>query len=238
MKKRIVLLVHGFMVHDWHDFGLFKKYMDEHPVENTEFELVYLYDREKSKTSKPKAMVETLKKIVQEKQKEDYDILLCGYSFSCGIVAKVAQETHCSGVIYLSPTVSLFKTKLFWIHLKNAFKVLKLRLKKGKEKAEKIMKRTKTKGVVSLSYHISLSMIKTKKYYKSSVPYLLFKGSADEYSLDKDLYYIAKKSTAKQAKTVTVHGPDWNHFYILFEEYLTKEPMNEILAFLRRIPHE
>ena len=235
MNKKLVLLVHGFMVHDWHDFGLFKSYMDNHPFHDVEFELVYLYQREISKTSKPKAMVNTLKELVNKRKEEGYDIILCGYSFSCGIVARVGKECHVKGVIYLSPTVRLIKTKLLKMHLKNAFKVVKLKIKNGKEKADKIMKRTKIKGVVPLSYHISLSMLKTKKDYKSDIPFLLFRGSNDTYSLSQDASYIAKKSFAKEGKVVTIHGEDWNHFYILYEDHLLQAPIKEILSFIGRI---
>lgn len=238
MEKRVVLLVHGFMVHDWHDMAKFKKYMDDNPLDHTSFELVYLYERENSKTSKLKAMINTLKAKVQEKIDEGYEVILLGYSFSCGIVAKVAKEMNIKSVIYISPAVRLIKTKLFRTHIKNAFKVLKLKIKKGRKKADKIMKKTRTKGIVTLSYHISISMIKTKKYYKNSVPFLLLRGCNDEYSLTVDAYKIAKKSTAKKTSIVTLYGEEYGHFFMLDENVFIKEPVKVLVNYLKELDHE
>ena len=239
MAKRVVLLVHGFMVHDWHDMGKFKAYVDKNPLDDhTTFELVYLYERENGKTSKTKAMINTLKNKVKEKQDEGYEVILLGYSFSCGIVSCVAKEMHLKANIYISPTLRLMKTHLFWIHIKNAFKVLKLKIKKGRKKADKIMKKTRTKGIVRLSLHISISMLRTKKYYKNDIPFLMMRGCEDEYCFNLDAYKVAKLSSAKKTKTITLNENDKSHFFMLNEEGFLGKPIQEIFAYLKEIDHE
>ena len=54
MKNRVVLLLHGFMIHDRHDIRFFKSYVDKHEFEDTDFELVYIYDRTITKSSSQK----------------------------------------------------------------------------------------------------------------------------------------------------------------------------------------
>ncbi len=233
MKKKIILLVHGFMVHDSHDFTWFNEYVINE-FKDYEFKMVTLYDRKVSKTSKPKNMEKSLKKEVKKYLDLDYDVSLIGYSFSCNLVAKVAKDLKLKGVIYFAPAIKLLKTKLFSMHLKNAFKALKLRLKHGKKKAKKIMDRTKTSGIVLLSLHISLTMLKYRKYFKSNVPFLILRGTEDTYCLQDDVSWILNKTSASCVKTITNQGEGWNHFFVR-RDYLSPYISHKVIDFLEGV---
>ncbi len=232
--KRILLLCHGFMVHDRHDIRHFKEYIDNHCNGTISTELVYLYDRNDSKSSKYKNMEAKLLAIVKEYQNNGYEVLLLGYSFSCGLVAKVSSELNLKGVIYLAPTVRLLKTGLLSKHLKNAFKTLKIRLKHGNKKAKKIMERTKTNGIVPLSYHICRAMMHYKKEYKTQIPFLILRGFDDSFCLKEDVYYILKNNKARYVVSNTESGEHWDHFYVMFE--ITFDKLYQyVMNFLERI---
>lgn len=236
MKKRIVLLAHGFMVHDSHDFNCFYEYVKDNPsFQGCEFKLIKLYDRTIGKTSKPKTMENALKNEIISYLNQEYEVSLIGYSFSCNLVAKVAKDLKLKGVIYFAPAIKLLKTKLFSMHVKNAFKALKLHMKHGKVKAKKIMDRTKTSGVVLLSLHISLAMIKYRKYFKSDIPFLILRGLDDTYCLQDDVAWILNKTTANYVKTMTLQGEGWNHFFVRRDYLVPKEPSQEVLKFLENI---
>ncbi len=236
MKKKIVLLVHGFMIHDSHDFNSFYDYITKNDIfNNCEFRLIKLYDRLKAKTSKPKTMEKYLKNEVISLLNNNYDVTLIGYSFSCNLVAKVAKDLKLKGVIYFAPSLKLIKTNLFLMHVKNAIKVLKLKLKHGKVKAQKILDRTKTSGVVKLSLHIFLTMIKYRKYFKNEIPFLIMRGKEDTYCLQSDVTWILKNSKADYIKSVTINKDGWNHFFVRRENLIPFEPTKEVLAFLKKI---
>lgn len=233
MKKKIILLAHGFMVHDSHDFTWFYEYISKE-FKDYEFKMIYLYDRKIGESSKPKNMIRYLKSEVQKYLDLDYDVSLIGYSFSCNLVAKVAKDLKLKGVIYFAPAIKLLKTKLFSMHVKNAFKTLKLRLKHGKKKAKKIMDRTKTSGVVLLSLHISLTMLKYRKYFKSNVPFLIIRGTEDTYCLQDDVTWILKNTSAAHVKTITKQGEGWNHFFVR-RDYLSPYVSHEVMNFLEGV---
>lgn len=234
--KKIVLLVHGFMVHDSHDFTWFYEYVNKsEQFKDCEFKLFKLYERTDKKTHKPKNMEKTLKDEVEKYLKDGYDVSLIGYSFSCNLVAKVATDLHLKGVIYFAPAIKLLKTKLFNMHLKNAFKTLKLRIKHGKKKSQKIMERTKTSGIVLLSLHISMTMLKYRKYFKSNVPFLIMRGIEDTYCLQDDVVWILKKSKASYRITDTIHENGWNHFFVRRENLVPLQPTEEMLYFFQNI---
>jgi len=235
MKKIKVLLFHGFMIHDRHDLRHLKAYMDENPLDNVEFELVNLYDRKVFSSSKNKNMKNTVKEIILKNQQDGFNIVLAGYSFSCGVASSLAKELNLSGVIYFAPSIQLLKTKLFPLHLKNAFKAVKLRIKHGKKKADKIMEKTKTRGIIPLSYHIVGAMLQNKKTFKNSIPYLAFRGNNDTFCLDEDLKFIARKSSALFRKSVTNFGEGWDHYFVYKEEFYKDYIVNEIKYFLERI---
>ena len=236
MKERIVLLAHGFMIHDSHDLKWFYNYVStSEEFKGYEFKLIKLYDRSKGKTSKPKVMEKFLKNEVQGYLDLGYDVTLVGYSFSCGLVAKVARDLNIKGVIHFAPSIKLIKTNLLKMHIDNAWKTLKLRLKYGKKKAKKIMNRTKTSGLVVLSYHIALSMIKYRKYFKSNTPFIIFRGIEDTYCLQEDVVWILKRTCSKYVKNITIHKEGWNHFFIRREELVPLLPSIETKKFLERI---
>lgn len=235
MKKIKVLLFHGFMIHDRHDLRHLKAYMDNNPIDNVEFELVYLYDRKVTASSKDKNMKKVIKEIILKNIEAGYNVVPAGYSFSCGVASSIAKELNLPGVIYFAPSIQLLKTKLLPMHIKNAYKAAKLRIKYGKKKAEKIMEKTKTRGLVPLSFHLVCSMIKNRKAFSSEVPYLIFRGNKDTYCLNDDLKYVAKKSKAKFIKTVVNNGDAWDHYFVYKEELYKDYVVNEIQYFLERI---
>lgn len=235
MKKKIVLFVHGFMVHDWHDFHKYIDYVKANEqFSGYEYKLVYLYDRKVPKTSKPKKMYYTLKNEVSSYINQGYEVSLIGYSFSCSIVARVAKDFNLKGVIYFAPAINLIKTKLLKQNLITAKKALKIRMKYGNKKADKIMEKTKTKGVVILSLHICFSMIKYRKYFKSNVPFLLIRGHDDTSCLEKDIYKILSKTKADKVIYYTQKGEEWNHFFVLREKLIPQVAL-KVTEFLNEV---
>lgn len=233
--KKIVLLVHGFMIHDSHDFTWFYNHVSEcEKFKDIEFKLVKLYSRVEPKTSKPKNMYKTLKNEVLFYMNKGYEVSLIGYSFSCVLVAKIAREFNLKGVVYFAPSLKLIKTKLFSTHVKNAFKTLKMRLKHGKKKAKKIMERTKTSGVIILSLHIFYTMLKYRKCFKNNVSYFVLRGKDDTYCLQDDIAWIISKSNANYSKVKTVEGKDWNHFFVR-RDYLNPYEADLVYDFLEKI---
>lgn len=238
MKKTKVLLFHGFMVHDRHDLRHFKEYLDDHPIDNAEFELVYLYDRHIYSSSSKKNMVKKNCKLVREYKKQGYEVIIIGYSFSCIIAAEVSKKMKLNGVVYLAPTIQLFKSRLFKLHLFNAMKTVKLRLKYGKKKANKILEKTQIKGIIPLSYHITSMLTFTKRSYKNNIPYLAIRGDHDTFCLKNDLEYVSRKSKASYKKSITKIGENYNHYFVYDKGMMEDFLYDEVKNFLEEISYE
>lgn len=237
--KKIVLLAHGFMIHDSHDLTWFYNYVSQsEEFKNYEFQLIKLYNRKIGKTSRPKTMEKHLSDIVKSYLKKDYDVTLVGYSFSCPLIAKVARDLKLKGVIHIAPAIKLIKTNLLTMHIKNALKTLKLKIKHGNKKAKKIMDRTKTSGIVVLSFHIALTMLKYRKYFKSKTPIVILRGKEDTYSRQDDIVWILKKSQAIYVKNIAINEEGYNHFFIRRENLVPLYPSIELKLFLERVMND
>lgn len=233
MEKK-VLLFHGFMVHDNHDLRYLKKYVDENPIDNATFELVYLYDRKKYSSSRKRKMVKNVCKKIKEYQRIGYEVMIIGYSFSCILAAEISKKMKLKGVIYLAPTIQLFKSRLFNLHFLNVKKTIQLRLKHGHKKANKILDKSKIRGIIPLSYHITMILTLNKIAYYNKIPFLVIRGVRDHFSLPGDIAYLSEKSKAMYKKSITKIGPEYNHYFMYKEDIIKDFLYDEIKEFIMR----
>lgn len=212
--KRVLICVHGFMIHDDHDFNYLEKYFNE-VNENPDLELskVFLYDRLNRKTLSHKKMYQALVNHTKKYLEKGYKVTLVGYSFSCSLVARACKELNLDRVIFVSPTNKLWKTKLIFKYLKIATQNIKIRFKYGTKKARRIMEKTKLSNTFTIAWNIMLGTIKNRRYYKYvDVPCLIFKGQKDNLTLDSTIKEIGNKIKSRYRGIYMF--PEYDHFFI------------------------
>lgn len=220
--KKVLALVHGFMIHDRHDFKAFKKYFDQQDLaEEYEVVLFTLYDRLDSKSCNHKNMFKSLCQQI-EAYGPDREVILLGYSFSCSMVAKASLlYSNIKRVILVAPTNSLFKTKLIFTYIKLAFKSIQIKLKYGKKKAETIMNKTKLTGVFTIAFNVAKSIVINRKYFKKvNKPLLYLRGTKDLMSLQSTYKEIHSHLKTNYCRVEVFE--DYDHHFVRFEESITK----------------
>lgn len=238
--KKVLLCVHGFMVHDDHDFNLFETYFHEQIDDpNLEIVKVFLYNRLNRKTIHHEAMFKELISITKKYIEEGYQVTLIGYSFSCSLVARAAKVLNLDRVVFISPTNKLWKTKQIFKYVHIGLQSLKIRFKYGKKRSQRIMEKTKLTNTFKIALCIMRSTIKNRRYYKYvNVPCLIFKGQKDNLTLDSTIKEISHKIKSKYRGIYMF--PNYDHFFIRSEGQFENEvfPLITKFAFEQQFDEE
>ena len=130
--------------------------------------------------------------------------------------------------------LSSFKSRLFNLHFLNVKKTIQLRLKHGQKKANKILEKSKIRGIIPLSYHITRILTFNKIAYYNKVPFLAIRGNKDHFSLPGDMAYLSCKSKAIYKKSITKQGSEYNHYFMYKEDIIKDFLYDEIKEFIKR----
>ena len=214
--KRVLLCLHGFETRNIHDCVEFKKYFDDvNSNPSYELDLFTFYEWGEPKSYKHKMFYEKCRAEVQKYYDKGYVVYILAYSFSASIGAKLCVEfPKIEKLVLVAPTTYLIRTKLLINYLKIACKQVKFKLK-YKEKANKVLIRTKNNGLIKLFFAMTGTILSYRKYLKKlDGKVLMIKGSEDEFSINNTFSYVSYK--AKNAVTISKVYPGYNH--IMFME--------------------
>ena len=139
--KTVVICLHGLIKDAPHDFIPFKEYVEE---KNQDFEvdLLLLYDVRDKKTFNLKRQIKLIEEKIGHYEKLDYNIVLVGYSFSCGLCAKMTKKHNISKVILVSPVTKILTKKGIKYYFSLFFRSFKMKTKSmfNKKKKKRLMK--------------------------------------------------------------------------------------------------
>lgn len=188
--KTVVICIHGLIKNNYHDFEEFKKYIDD---QNTDYEvyLHYLYQIDKPKTFHYRKMYKNLEKVISNYEKQNYNIILIGYSFSCGLCAKMNKKHKISKIILISPVTKIFNKSGMKVYIKTFFKSLKKKalMINNKERIKKA-KRMNTFYLPELLFSCLSTLRHTNRSFKKiKCPTLIYYGDSDEFT---KLKYVKK----------------------------------------------
>lgn len=228
--KRVMICCNGFINTKNHPLSEFKNYFDSiNSDPNKTVVTINLYDPADKKTFKRKKQYNVLIEEVQRYAKENYIIYLLGYSYTCGISARISTMfPQVKKLILISPTLYLLKTKLLFSYLKTAFKYIKLRCSHP-NKSKKTMSKLNKRGTIPLSYNVAKTIFKDRKYFKK-VHCRVFVGKAqdDELCVGKTLWKITHK--LEQNRVTLKSYPSGGHTMIMHQDR-AQTCFDDILSF-------
>ncbi len=233
--KRVIICCNGFINLKKHALAVFKEYFDQvgHD-ENHEVKLINLYDPDDKKTYNRKKQINVLAEQVKQYAEQNYIIYLLGYSYTCGICARVATmfPKYIRKLIFISPTLYLLKTKLLMSYLKMAAKYIKIRCKHPK-KSKKTVEKAHIKGIIPIAYNVACSIVKNRKYFKK-VRCRVFVGKSkdDAFCIGKTLWKITHRLEQNQ---VTIKSYQSGGHTMIMHLELGKECFDDILQFAYHI---
>lgn len=229
--KRVIICCNGFINLKQHALQVFKDYFDSIPhSEDQEVVLINLYNPDDKKTFNRKKQVKVLVDEVKKYVEQQYIIYLLGYSYTCGMCAKVATMFPQSirKLIFISPTIYLLKTKLLWSYLKMAGKYIKIRCKHPK-KSKKTVERAHIKGIIPISFNVACSIVQNRKYFKK-VRCKIFVGKAqnDDLCIGKTLWKITHKL---EQNRVTIKSYQTGGHTMIMHMESGKDCFDDVLSF-------
>ncbi len=229
--KRVLICFHGFETSTRHDISSFKEYFDKlNNNKNYEVALINLYDWGNKKTYKSKLMLQRAENAVKEYLDKGYVVYLLAYSFSVGIAAKCCTDfPQIEKLALISPTIYLIKTKLLSGYMKMLTKRLKFKAKYRK-KAQSMIKRDHSAGLLKLVLSISKCILKYRKYLKAlRCKVFMTKGNQDELCISNTFSYISHKS--KNSITMSKIYPGEDHMMFMSLEH-GKRAYDDVLRFI------
>ena len=192
--KTVVICTHGLIKDAPHDFTEFKQYVEQNSVD-LEVELLMLYDISNRKSFKYKRKCKRLEDAIVNYQKQGYKIVLVGYSFSCGLCAKMCKKYHIDKLIIVSPVIRIINRNGMKNYIKLFLKSLKSRAKATVNKKRRTrLEKMRTLYLGDLLFSCFYALHKTKRLFKYiKCPTLLMVGENDEIVYPKYLQYIHRQ---------------------------------------------
>lgn len=134
--KTVIICTHGLIKDAPHDFDEFKKYIDEN-YNDYEVRLLMLYDISDKRTYKYKRMASLLDATIADYESRGYRIILVGYSFSCGLCAKMTKKHSIDRLVIVSPTLHILTQSGIRYYINMFFKAVRMRMKASVNKKRK-----------------------------------------------------------------------------------------------------
>lgn len=213
--KTVVICLHGLIKDPIHDFIDFKKYIEEHNVD-LDVELVMLYDIKDKKTYSYKSKLFLLEKIISDYESKGYKIVLIGYSFSCGLTARMCKLHQIYKVVLVAPVLKIITKMGLKYYYKIFIKSLKMRAKGtvNKKKRKRLIKMNSL-YLFDLLCSCFYVIHKTKRAFKYiNCPTLCMIGKNDEITDPKYLCKIRKQIKSNINFDMRFYN-DANHVFIM-----------------------
>ena len=213
--KTVVICLHGLIKDAPHDFIPFKQYVEENNID-IEVNCLMLYDIANKKTYKYKNKLKLLDETISNYEKEGYRIILVGYSFSTGLVARMCKNHSIYKAILISPVMHIITRSGINYYLSLFFKSCKMM---GKAVMDDL-KRNRLKKMNSLYLFDLLcscfyALHKTNRSFKYiKCPTLVMFGKKDEITYPKYLSQIRNQIDRKVDFKINFY-PEANHVFIM-----------------------
>ena len=141
--KTVVICLHGLIKDAPHDFIPFKEYIEENDID-FDVDLITLYDIKDKKTFSLKRQIKLIEEKLTYYEGLGYNIILVGYSFSCGLCAKMTRKHKISKVVLVSPVTKILTKMGIKYYFSLFFRSFKMKTKsmfnKKKKKRLKMLK--------------------------------------------------------------------------------------------------
>ena len=230
--KRVVICLHGLIKDAPHDFVPFKKYVEELNLD-FEVDLLMLYDICDKKTFKFKNKVKLLHKVIAEYEEKGYEIILVGYSFSCGLCAKMAKKHKISKIILVSPVFKILTRKGIKYYFGLFFKSFKLRAKATVNKKKRNrLKKMNSLYLFDLLASCFYSLSRTNKLYKNiKCPLFIMFGEFDDIS-EPNLIGKIRKQVHHNVNVDIKFYKGANHVFIMSNKVDKIPYYNDMISFV------
>ncbi len=198
VKKTVLLCANGFSTSDTHDSIARHEYFDksfkeEYPT--CDIVPVSLFLPSQKKTHSRKHFEKAYRAVIEEYISKGYDIRLLGYSFSCALTAKRANEyqDYVKKVILVAPVYDTIVNNRIPGYIEYAWKFHKLRKKYGKKVSGSICRET-TVGRGKTLIAIFFSILFNRRYIRRlTIPTLIIHGTNDELSTEHAIKKVDRK---------------------------------------------
>lgn len=192
--KTVIICAHGLIKDAPHDFFSFRKYVDENNLD-LEVDLIKLYDVGDRKSFRFSRMKKVLEERISYYQNQGYRIILLGYSFSCGLCAKMCKNFKIAKLIIVAPVLKIFHKGGMQYFFKMVTKSFKLRFKAAfDKKRRKSMKKKNSLYFFDLLVSCFLQLGKTKHSYRNiNCSTLCMLGREDTLIHSNHVSYIRKQ---------------------------------------------
>lgn len=198
MNKSVLICMNGYQTMDTHDSTAMNEYFEnnfknDYPL--CEIDLLLLFEPADVKTHNVKKMEKKIEDEIVKYEDLGYDIYILGYSFSCGLAAKMAYKHNKSikKVILAAPINDILLSNMIPYYLKYVYKFYKFNKKYGAKVAKSIGRQT-VKGMFGLLVVIFLTILKNRGYFKKiTQDTLLLRGSEDLLCPKHSLKHVERK---------------------------------------------
>lgn len=213
--KTVVICLHGLIKDAPHDFIPFKQYVEENNID-IEVNCLMLYDIANKKTYKYKNKLKLLDETISNYEKEGYRIILVGYSFSTGLVARMCKNHSIYKAILISPVMHIITRSGINYYLSLFFKSFKMRAKAMMNKKKRNrLKKMNSLYLFDLLCSCFYALHKTNRSFKYiKCPTLVMFGKKDEITYPKYLSQIRNQIGSKVDFKINFY-PEANHVFIM-----------------------
>lgn len=234
--KTVIICTHGLIKDAPHDFDEFKKYIDEN-YNDYEVRLLMLYDISDKRTYKYKRMASLLDATIADYESRGYRIILVGYSFSCGLCAKMTKKHSIDRLVIVSPTLHILTQSGIRYYINMFFKAVRMRMKASVNKKRKqSLKKKNSFYLVNLLFSCFYVLHRTRRSFRLiHQPLMLMFGEKDEITKPKYLCDILKD--AERSPFVDMrYYKGANHTFIMSRSIDKSRYYSDIVAFSSGIP--
>ena len=216
--KTVVICLHGLIKDAPHDFIPFKQYVEENNID-IEVNCLMLYDIANKKTYRYKSKLKLLDETISNYEKEGYRIILVGYSFSTGLVARMCKNHSIYKAILISPVMHIITRSGINYYLSLFFKSFKMRAKAMMNKKKRNrLKKMNSLYLFDLLCSCFYALHKTNRSFKYiKCPTLVMFGEKDEITYPKYLSQIRNQIDRKVDFKINFYP--FEEFYCIISDY-------------------
>lgn len=205
MNKTVLICMNGFQTMDTHDLTAMNEYFNnnfkkDYPL--CEIDLLLLFTPADKKSHSVKLMEEKIENEIKKYEDLGYDIYILGYSFSCGLAAKMAYKHQKSikKVILAAPINDVLFSNMIPYYLKYLHRLNKFNKKYSKKVSNSIGRQT-VKGMFGLLFSIFITILKNRRYFKKITQNtLLLRGTEDLLCPKHSLKHVERKLNCEYIK--------------------------------------
>ena len=231
--KTVIICLHGLIKDAPHDFIPFKEYIEENDID-VDVDLITLYDVKDKKTFSLKRQIKLIEEKLTYYEGLGYNIILVGYSFSCGLCAKMTRKHKISKVVLVSPVTKILTKMGIKYYFSLFFRSFKMKTKSmfNKKKKQRLIK-LNSLYIFDLVLSCFKCVGKTNREFKHiNCPTLVMFGEYDDISKPKRMCEIRRQVKPNVNFTMNYYK-DANHVFIMSKSVDKTVYFNDIIRFVQ-----